>query len=169
MKNIKTSHGIAIFGACLLVSLLFINWASRRTDLVSIPSSTQTANISGAGSGLVANYSMDDSVNDSAGSNTGSPVSATFSTGKIGKSIVLDGTNSYAEAPASSALNISGSQITLSAWVNVQNTGTPQIILAKPASGSSHVSPYFSYSLHLLEDKTPRFWLALGGSGTSVA
>lgn len=69
MQPIKTSHGIALLTACLFASLLFINWASKQIDLISlsIPSSSQTAQvISTLSDRLVAHYTFDDNANDSA-------------------------------------------------------------------------------------------------------
>jgi hypothetical protein len=87
--------------------------------------------------------------------------------------LTFDGVNDYADAPNSSTLNIVGSQITASAWVNFANTGEDQIFLGKPASTSGHVAPYFSYSLHGVyvsaTQLRPRFFLALDGARHSVA
>jgi RHS repeat-associated protein len=55
------------------------------------------------------------------------------------QSISLNGSTAYVEAPNSTSLNITGSAITLEAWVKmpVTNTGSYQIILEKaPASGT---------------------------------
>ena len=75
----------------------------------------------------------------------------------------FDGTNDYIEAANSVSLNIGGNQITLSAWVRFTADRPAHIILAKPWQSSSHSSPFFAYSLHLLDSGAnvahARFWV----------
>ena len=60
-------------------------------------------------------------------------------------------------------MSIGSNQITLSAWVRFTDTGSHEIIIAKPWQSSTHSSPYFTYSLHLLDSGSnvahARFWV----------
>ena len=76
----------------------------------------------------------------------------------------FDGSGDYLQIPNSPSLNITGDQITLTAWVYfVDVSGDPEIVIAKPFLDGQHTSPYFSYGLHMLSNGTPRFWLSLPG------
>ncbi|NDB60015.1 LamG domain-containing protein, partial [bacterium] len=82
---------------------------------------TQRAQVSGAGSGLVAYYNFDDVNNigaDSAGSNTGTAMNgASQTTGKVGSGALnLDGVNDYVKMNSITSLKKAGA-ITVSAWV----------------------------------------------------
>jgi hypothetical protein len=94
---------------------------------------------------------------------------ATWSTaGKNGGALNFNGSTGYAEVSHTANLNITGNEITLSAWVNPDVLGT-NILIAKPASSSAHDDPYFSYSLHLYPSGRPRFYLTLNGATYSVS
>jgi FlaG/FlaF family flagellin (archaellin) len=80
--------------------------------------------------------------------------------------------NDYIEAANSGSLSIGGNQITLSAMVRFTDTGSAEIIIAKPWQSSTHSSPYFAYSLHLLDSGSnvahARLWIRTsGGTGTA--
>src|SRR3990167_3857563 len=127
--------------------------------------------------GLHAWYKFDEgsgtvAVDASVGGNNGTINGATWTAGKNGGGLGFDGRNDYVQASESPSLNISGNAITLSTWVNYRDTNKHQIFIAKPFNASSHLSPYFSYSLHgLFVNSTqikPRFWLSIGGTGKSI-
>jgi hypothetical protein len=118
--------------------------------------------------GLAAWWTFDGDFKDAAQTNHGTPkgdAKIVTDTAR-GQVLALDGTGDYVEVPNSPSLNITGNQLSLSAWVNLNSVATVQIILAKVASDTTHVSPYFSYSLHALANGQPRFWIARTG-GTS--
>jgi len=87
MQPIKTSHGIAIIGTCFLITLLFINWAGRQIDSITllIPASSQTAAVADFNSNLVAHYTFDDGTKS----------------GAIGQAKSFNGTSDYVSLPAS--------------------------------------------------------------------
>jgi len=69
--------------------------------------------------------------------------------GRISGCLLLDGSDDYAQADNSTSLNITGSKITLAAWVRFDVIdNVPEIIIGKPYNATSHTVPYFSYSLH---------------------
>src|SRR3989344_2629140 len=101
---------------------------------------SQQAQLSGAGSGLVAYYTFDDNVNDSAGSNNGTASgSPTYTDGKIGKAISLDG-SSYANIASTPT---PGSEITISAWIK---PSSPSGTIIYRGDSSYRISYRFSVS-----------------------
>jgi hypothetical protein len=86
-----------------------------------------------------------------------------------GTVLEFDGNGDYLEIPNSASLNITGDQITLASWVYFEDVaGDPEIVIAKPYQDGSHVSPYFSYGLHMLSNGTPRFWLSFSGGARNA-
>lgn len=71
---------------------------------------------------LVAHWAFEGNANDSAGSNHGTNHGGTWTTGKIGGAISLNGSSNYVGVPASSTLDFSGSY-SISAWL--KPTATP--------------------------------------------
>src|SRR3989344_5085329 len=132
---------------------------------------SQVAAISGAGSGLVAQYAFNDGTGASAADSSGNANPATLNggvawvAGKVGTGAVsLDGTNDYIDAPHSASNSVSGNAVSISAWVYRTNTDlAPHIIAAKVVPG--HSPPFFSYSIHLLGGDIPSFWVSTGGGG----
>jgi len=149
------------------------NAGNAGTAVITVTVSTTTTV-----NGLQAYYTLNEGsgalAGDSSGNNNSGTISgATWTTGKKGGGLSFDGINDYVRTPGSSSLAISENAITISAWVNYLNTNTHQIFIAKPYKEGSHVSPYFSYSMHgLFVNSTqirPRFWLAIGGTAKSVS
>jgi hypothetical protein len=67
---------------------------------------------------------LDSTSNDNDGTSNGSMTTADLVDGKIGKGIDFDGTNDWIEMPNSTSLDITGNQITLSAWVKMNASQT---------------------------------------------
>ena len=78
----------------------------------------------------------------------------------------MDGVNDHLIIPHSSALNIGGRQITLSAWIRFASTGAGQTVVGNVNADNSHTAPYFTYMLRLGQPNRPMMFLAVGG-GTS--
>jgi len=91
--------------------------------------------------------------------------------GKDHASLSLDGVTGRAEASNSPELNVNGSAITVSTWVNLQSQGTWQQIVAKVHEVGASTSPYFSWHVfgaHVSSTQwTPQFQLVTTG-GVSV-
>jgi len=105
-------------------------------------------------SGLVAAYSFDEGtgtkVNDASGNgNTGTLKNGpTWTTGKYGKALSFDGVNDYVDVPNSSSLNIAGTKLTISLWVNITDrSGPDMVLLSKPWASSSMPYPYYQYAI----------------------
>ena len=91
--------------------------------------------------------------------------------GKDHASLSLDGATGRAEASSSTELGITGTAITVSAWVNLQSQGTWQQIVAKVHEVGASTSPYFSWHLfgaHASSTQwTPQFQL-VNSNGVSA-
>ena len=93
-----------------------------------------------------------------------------YSYGKIGQGFDFDGADDYIEVASSTAFNdaISGNNITIASWVNFTDKGGSKIIIAKPFSPTTHVSPYASYSFYLSSARKPSLYLSIGGVAKSL-
>jgi len=77
---------------------------------------------------LVAHYTFDGNVNDSAGSNNGTAVGVpAYDTGKFSQAIRLDGVDDYVDCGSGASLNLTGA-VTISAWIRLAAVGTDQKI-----------------------------------------
>jgi hypothetical protein len=90
------------------------------------------------GSGTIAH--------DSAGSNDGNVIGATWTSGQIEGGLSFDRINDYVRVENTSSLNVTG-DITLSAWVFFQNGGTgaegsQMVIVAKTVGGGGYNNPF---------------------------
>jgi Concanavalin A-like lectin/glucanases superfamily/Chitobiase/beta-hexosaminidase C-terminal domain/Family of unknown function (DUF6298)/Putative collagen-binding domain of a collagenase len=103
--------------------------------------------------GLVAAYGFNESTgttiadysgNGNNGKLTNGPV---FVAGKNGNALSFDGVNDYVVVPNSSSLDISGTQIAFSLWVNIVNANTDYVIFGKPWVENSMNYPYHQYAL----------------------
>ena len=83
--------------------------------------------------------------NNNTGTKKGVGEPAILDASKIGKGQNFDGSNDYISVASHSSLDITGN-ITMSAWVQVDNIVNYAKIMVKP-SGSGWSSPYFYYSL----------------------
>ena len=61
--------------------------------------------------------------------------------------MLLNGANGRADAPNSSALDISGTAITVAAWVRLEDQSDWQQIVAKVKESGAFTSPYFAWHL----------------------
>jgi hypothetical protein len=124
-----------------------------------------TAAFGDLNSGLVALWKFEGNFNDSAGTNHGTPKgdAKIVIDAERGRVLELDGTGDYVEIPNSPSLNITGDKISMAAWVNFNDVGPIQIVIAKVYNNSTHASPYFSYGLHKLASAQPRVWISRTG------
>ncbi len=106
-------------------------------------------------SGLAAHYKLDEtsgttaadsSGNNNTGTVSGNPQWATPRAGESGKALVMDGTGDYITAPNTAANNISGTALTLSAWVATHRFDSGSIV-GKPWNAASIAEPIWQYGL----------------------
>jgi hypothetical protein len=105
--------------------------------------------------GLVAAYSFDEGSGTAAQDSSGNGNAGTLTNGlawttqgEYGSALSFDGVNDYVTVPNSPSLDISGTNITLSAWVNItDNNNIDYVIIGKPWASSSMPSPYYQYAI----------------------
>ncbi len=76
----------------------------------------------------------------------------------------LDGVNDHVTIPHTSALNIGGTQLTLSAWIRFASTGTWQTVVGKVNGDNTHTAPYFTYMLGVSAANKARLFVGVGGA-----
>jgi hypothetical protein len=113
----------------------------------------------GPSNGLVGHWSFDggdvtqQAIYDGSGNNNngyliGNATSSAVTIGKLGQAFRFDGSDDYVRIPHSTSLDITGSAITLAAWVKLDGGGdTEQQIVGKVQNDGTHTDPYFAYQL----------------------
>jgi len=138
--------------------------SSSRTVTVSNTAPPPTA-------GLVAGWAFNENQGQTAGDVSGNGNTAdlhggTWTSGKYGSGLRLNGTSEYLSAPSSPSLNISGSSMTLSMWLNPGgNTGGDQVVFGK-FWGATMSSPFYQYGLELDDGTVPHFYVGTGAGVT---
>ena len=140
------------------------------------PSGTQSGSVTQPDltTGLQGYWALDEGsgtiARDSSGKgNTGTlQQGATWTAGKLAGALQLDGVNDHVNIPHSSALNIGGQQITLSAWIRFASTGAWQTVVGKVNADNSHTTPYFTYMLGVNSRNRPMMFVAVGGATSRV-
>ncbi len=128
----------------------------------SSPITVTVANAQTAG--LVAGWSFDEASGTLATDSSGNNNTATLvngvarGTGKYGGGLTFDGVNDYLTIPNSASLNISGTGLTLSMWINPQATGGDSVVLGKPWNATM-TSPYYQYGIELAGGTVPVFYV----------
>jgi len=132
MQQIKTSYGFAILSICLLLSVFLINQAQERFDslTLSVLPSSQTASVSGPGSGLVAHWTFDEGSGNTAGDSSGNNKTGTLINGpmwvegKVGSGAVsFDGKDDS----ILTTLDLDGSKLfSISLWVKPNDVASTE-------------------------------------------
>jgi glucose/arabinose dehydrogenase/chitodextrinase len=142
-------------------------------------SSSRTVTVSNTAppppAGLVAGWALNETQGTTASDVSGNGNAATlqggtWTPGKYGGALRLSGAGEYLSAPNSPSLNISGSRMTLSMWLNPQGgAGGDQVAFAK-FWGATMASPVYQYGLELDGGTVPHFYLgtAAGLTGASM-
>src|SRR3989344_6153082 len=154
----------------LLVVVVFVT-TERLSEEVSKYTSFHRANLaqvsSPLASGLVARYTFDGGdAQDSAGNNHGTLNGATANTsGKYNGGITFDGVDDYVQVPSSSALNITGNQVTLMLWVNPSSGYSNQRggVLKGPQTNGERYFLGVNY-----DNYEPDFRIYAGGTQTRI-
>ncbi|MBI3411176.1 MAG: fibronectin type III domain-containing protein, partial [Planctomycetes bacterium] len=82
--------------------------------------------------------------NNNTGTLQNSPV---WSTGTHGGALNFNGNNQYVEMPNSASLDISGTNLTLSLWINLSDYGTDEVIVSKPWLPTSYGGANYQYAI----------------------
>lgn len=156
-------------GGCSGTGTCTVTMTAAATVNADFPSSLLPTN-------AVAHWKFDEGTGNVAADSSGNGHTASllggagWTAGRVGSGAVnLDGVDDYGQSPDTAALRLGGGALSVAAWVRYTATGGHQMIIAKPASATAHVSPYFAYSLHILAGGTPRFWLTLNNVGRNVS
>jgi hypothetical protein len=124
--------------------------------------------------GLVAGWSFSEASGTSALDSSGNNNTATLNNGvsrgagKYGGGLTLDGVNDYLSVANSPSLDISGTGLTLSMWINPQSlSGGDSVVLGK-FWGTTMASPYYQYGMELDGGRYPRFYVGTSTGAKSA-
>ena len=118
--------------------------------------------------GLVAGWPFDEGLGATASDvsgngNTGTLQNGpTWTSGKYAGGLRFDGTNDFLRASNSPSMNLSGSAMTLSMWINPLAGGGDQVPFAKFWNATMS-SPYYQYGLELDGGTTPHIYFGTAG------
>jgi hypothetical protein len=119
--------------------------------------------------GLSAGWNFNEASGTSAADMSGNNNSATLvngvgrTTGVYGGGLTFDGVNDYLTVPNSTSLNISGTGLTLTMWINPQAlAGGDSVVLGKFWT-TAMTSPYYQYGLELSGGTVPNFFIGTTG------
>ena len=121
--------------------------------------------------GLVAAWNFSEGAGASAGDKSGNGNTAAlingtaWTVGHYDNGVSLNGTGNYLSVPNSPSLDISGTGLTLSMWINPQPlNGGDSVVLGK-FWNATMTSPYYQYGLELAGGTEPFFYV---GTNTGV-
>ena len=89
--------------------------------------------------------------------------------GKYGSGLSFDGTNDYLTVPNSPSLNVSGSALTLSMWLNPSTTSAGDQVVIGKHWNATMTSPYYQYGLELQNNGARPVFLVGTPSGALTA
>lgn len=124
--------------------------------------------------GLTAGYAFDEVAGTSALDSSGNGNTATLvngvarTTGKYDGGLTFDGGNDYLTVPNSASLNVSGTGLTLSLWINPQASASDSVVLGK-FWNPTMTSPYYQYGLELAGGTVPNFFIGTSGGPLSAS
>jgi len=125
--------------------------------------------VSSASEGLVALWSFDEgagttAVDSSGNSNNGILNGPTWTTGKLDGGLSFDGVNDRIDIANSASLNIAGSSISISLWVNPQplTASTDSVIIAKFWDPTKNPALPYQYGVELTAGNRPTFYFGNG-------
>lgn len=147
-----TTRYAGICAVVLVVTGLLLSQSSRALAVLSAGQGAATSHSGHAvrqpqavTKGLVAWYPLDGNASDlSMNANNGTVIGSTsYTPGKFGQALVLDGTTNYLTAPSIQAIQIGASDWTLSAWVKLSSSsGNYQIIDKRQSSPGQRYEMY---------------------------
>ena len=160
----------------------FGSWSDSgsQTHTVVVPAAAQsytaTYDVAQAPTGLVGAWSFNEGTGTTSADASGNNNVATllnglaWGAGKYGSGLSFDGTNDYLSVPNSSSLDISGSKLTLSMWLNPSTTSTGDQVVVGKHWNTTMTSPYYQYGLELQNGGTrPVFFVGTSSGLVGVA
>ena len=169
-------------------SYTFGSWSDggARSHTVTVPATAASyrAVFTAGGtppSGAVAAWGFNETAGATSADASGNNNTATlvngplFAAGKNGNGLRFDGINDYLTVPNSAGLNVAGSALTLSMWINPTGSTGDQVVVGKHWN-TSMTSPYYQYGLELGSNgRVPVFLIGTTGGhqaasmGTALA
>ena len=99
---------------------------------------------------------IDSTSNANHGTANGSMTVEDLVTAKVGGGLDLDGTDDFISIPDDTSLDVSGTELTISAWHEYESTNT-QVLFGKSDANGSHSAPFFPYSLQMINGNNAAF------------
>ena len=124
--------------------------------------------------GLVAGWPFDEGLGATASDVSGNGNTATlqngptWTSGQYAGGLRFDGTNDFLRASNSPSINLSGSAMTLSMWINPLAGGGDQVPFGKFWNATMS-SPYYQYGLELDGGTTPHIYFGTAGGLTGAS
>jgi len=163
-------------------SYTFASWSDsgtqQHTIIVPVAAQSYTATYTVVTnplpSGLAAGWSFNEASGPSATDSSGNNNTATLvngvarTVGHSGGGLTFNGVNDYLTIPNSPSLNISGTGLTLSLWINPALSGGDSVVLGK-FWNATMTSPYYQYGLELAGGTVPVFYVGTAGGPLSAS
>jgi hypothetical protein len=161
-------------------SYSFSSWSDggARSHTLTVPASSQsytaTYTLAQQPSTLAGAWGFNDGIGGTATDASGNGNTANLANGpswvagKHGGAVSLDGVNDYLSVPNSASLDISGSALTLSAWLNPAAISGDSVFLGK-FWNATMASPFYQYGLELDGGTVPHFYIGTTGGLTGGA
>ena len=140
------------------------NTATSSSSVTVTVSNTAPPPPAGLLAGWGFNESLGTTVNDVTGHGNTATLQnePTWTAGKYGGGLRFDGVNDFLTVLNSPSLNFSGTEMTLSMWINPLGGVGDQVPFAKFWSGTM-TSPFYQYGLELHGGSTPTFFIGTAG------
>ncbi|MDD5287824.1 MAG: DUF2341 domain-containing protein [Dehalococcoidales bacterium] len=114
-------------------------------------------------SGIISWWPLDGNANDVVGENHGTLIGASFTSGRIGQGVRLDGIDDFVDFGQGPSLNFGTSDFSFGLWVNFAVTSGEQVIIEKYVE-TENASTRTGWSLTKLSNNNLRFGGVGGGT-----
>jgi glucose/arabinose dehydrogenase/PKD repeat protein len=155
----------------------FVSWSDggAQSHVIVAPATPATYTATYAATpaapvGLAGAWGFNAGAGTSAADSSGNGNTATllngvaWAPGKYGSGLSFDGGDDYLSVPNSTSLNISGTALTLSMWINPNTASTGDHVVLGKHWNATMTSPYYQYGLELQSNSTrPVFLVGTAG------
>ena len=163
-------------------SYTFASWSDGGAQLhtITVPTgpqsytATYTVVTNPLPAGLVAGWNFNEALGTTSADASGNGNTATLvngvvrAAGRYGNGLTFNGVDGYLTIPNSASLNISGTGLTLSMWINPALSGGDSVVLGK-FWNATMTSPYYQYGLELAGGTVPVFYVGTAGGPLSAS
>ena len=146
------------------------NSATSSSSVTVTVSNSTTPPPAGRLAGWAFNESLGTTVNDVTGNGNAATLQnePTWTAGKYGGGLRFDGVNDFLTVLNSPSLNFSGTEMTLSMWINPLGGVGDQVPFGKFWSGTM-ASPFYQYGLELLGGSTPNLFIGTASGAVTAS